>query len=134
MTSGADLAVPASIDATGTTNASADLLSFIASVPDGSTIVFQAGGTYRLNHGLALTNRHNLVFEGNGATLHAMGSGSVVTDSPFALDDGDSGITIRDFTLIGNNPNVGTANAYHPSAESQMGSLSMGPRTSRSPM
>jgi hypothetical protein len=61
------------------------------------------------------------VFEGNGATLRAAGSGSVVTDSPFALDDGDSGITIRDFTLLGNNPNVGTANAYHPSAENQMG-------------
>jgi hypothetical protein len=118
---GAEISVPATIDATGLADASQDLLSFIASVPDGSTIAFKAGGTYRLNHGLALTNRHNLVFEGNGATLRAAGSGSSVSDSPFDLSDYDSAITIRDFTLIGNNPNVGTANAYHPSAENQMG-------------
>jgi hypothetical protein len=112
--------IPNSIDATGATDASAKLLAFIASVPDGSTIVFSAGGTYRLNHGLVLTNRRNLVFEGNGATLKAMGSGSVVTDSPFALDDGDNGITIRDFNLVGDNPDSGSA-IYHSGAENQMG-------------
>ena len=45
-------------------------------MPDGSTIVFRAGTTYRLDHGIKLVNRHHLTFEGNGATLKANGSGS----------------------------------------------------------
>ena len=123
--SGEKLSLPATIDATGSADASPGLLAFIASVPDGSTIVFAAGGTYRLNHGLAITNRHNLVFEGNGATLRSYGSGSVVTDSPFSLDDGDSGITIRDFSLVGSNPDSGAA-IYHSGAENQMGIATYG--------
>ena len=114
------VSVPATIDATGVSDASPDLLAFIAGVPDGSTIVFAAGATYRLNHGLVLTNRHNLVLEGNGATLKAAGSGSAVTDSPFALDDGDTGITIRDFTIVGDNPDSGSK-IYHSGSENQMG-------------
>src|SRR5574343_814223 len=70
------VAVPASIDATGATNAAAALQTFLASVPDGSGITFPAGGIYRLDRGISLQNRHNLVFEGNGATLRLDGSGA----------------------------------------------------------
>lgn len=40
----ARLSVPASIDATGASDASAALNAWIATVPDGSTIVFKASG------------------------------------------------------------------------------------------
>jgi hypothetical protein len=65
--------------------------------------VFRAGTTYRLDHGIKLTNRHHLTLEGNGATLKANGSASVHTDTPIALWGGDTYITIRGFTIVGNN-------------------------------
>ena len=113
------VSVPSSIDASGATDVSAALNAFIKSVPDGSTIVFKAGGTYRLSQGLWLTNRHNLVFEGNGATLRAAGSGSTLVSTPFRIDQGNGSISIRGFTIVGNNPN--TTTVYTPSGEEQHG-------------
>ena len=113
------VSVPSSIDASGATDVSAALNAFIKSVPDGSTIVFKAGGTYRLSQGLWLTNRHNLVFEGNGATLGAAGSGSTLVSTPFRIDQGNGSISIRGFTIVGNNPN--TTTVYTPSGEEQHG-------------
>lgn len=62
----AGIAVPSSIDATGSSDASAALMSFLNTVPDGSTIVFKAGGVYRMDSALKFSGRHNLVFEGPG--------------------------------------------------------------------
>ena len=76
--------MPTTIDATGP-DASAALKSFIASVPDGSVIVFKAGGIYRMDTGLAILNRHNLVFEGNGATLRANGSSQSAAADPIVI-------------------------------------------------
>ncbi|HEY5433956.1 MAG TPA: hypothetical protein VIK13_01870, partial [Candidatus Limnocylindrales bacterium] len=56
----AGIAVPATIDATGSTDASAALISFVGTVPDGSTIVFKAGGVYRMDSALKFAHRHNL--------------------------------------------------------------------------
>jgi hypothetical protein len=103
----AGIPVPLSIDSTGASDASAALNSWLATVPDGSTVVFQAGGVYRMNHGLVFSNRHYLTFDGNGATLRANGSGTAPGDSPFALWMGNDHIVIRDFTIIGNNPKPG---------------------------
>ncbi len=114
-----DIAVPASIDATGATDASSALLAFIAKVPDESTIVFRAGGIYRIDHGLVLMSRHGLVFEGNGATLKASGCES--QSSPFKLADHNDRITIRNLTLLGANTNGGTSAAFLPGCEFQAG-------------
>jgi hypothetical protein len=65
-----------------------------------------------MDHGLNLSNRRGLVLDGNGATLRARGSASRPLDSVFALMYGSQNIRFRDFTLIGNNPNAGTDNAY----------------------
>jgi hypothetical protein len=111
------LAVPLSIDSSGASDASAALNAWIATVPDGSTIVFRSGTTYRLDHGIKLVDRHHLTFEGNGTTLKANGSGSTHTDTPFALWGADSYITIRGFTIVGNN-STGMFTAYK---ENQMG-------------
>jgi hypothetical protein len=115
--------VPTTIDSTGATNAAAALQSFIGTVPDGSVIVFKAGGVYRMDLGIAVENRHNLVFEGNGATLRANGSSGSMWADPFVFYGSPttvSDIVIRDFTLQGNNPHTGTA-IYDPSQEGQHG-------------
>ena len=78
--------------------------AWIATVPDGSTIVFRAGTTYRLDDGIKLVNRHHLTFIGNGATLKANGTAGTHTDTPFALWGLDTYITIKGFTIVGNNP------------------------------
>jgi len=110
--------VPGTINKTGTADASAALNAWIATVPDGSTIVFPADGIYRLDDGIRLTNRHNLTFVGNGAELRANGSAGTHTDTPFALWGADSGITISGFTIVGNNP----SGLYTPAAgENLMG-------------
>src|SRR5688572_567271 len=48
------IAVPASIDATGTADASAPLNAWLSTIPDGSTVTFEVGGTYRMDKGLTL--------------------------------------------------------------------------------
>jgi hypothetical protein len=104
--------VPSSIDYRGRRDVSAQLQRFINRVPDNRRILFRAGGVYRLRHGIRLINRRELVFDGNGATLRAIGNPSAPGDSAFALMHGDRRITIRDFKLVGSNSNAGTTRAY----------------------
>jgi hypothetical protein len=104
--------VPARIDHKGRRDVSAQLQRFIDRVPNNRRIVFRSRGVYLLRHGIRLTNRHNLTFDGRGATLRARGSGSRVEDSIFALMNGNSRITIRGFKLVGNNPRAGTKHAF----------------------
>ena len=62
--------VPTSIDSTGTTDTAAALTSFFASVPDGSTVRFQPGGTYNVNDGtFDVTGKTGLTIDTNGATI-----------------------------------------------------------------
>jgi hypothetical protein len=98
------VAVPASIDATGSTNVSAALQGFINGVPNGSTIVFRPGTTYRIVAELKVVNRQNLTFEGNGARLDLAGTSD---ERGFYVRD-SAGITIRGFTMVGNNTEAGT--------------------------
>jgi len=100
--------VPGTVTHDGSADASAALNAFIATVPNGSIVNFPLGAaaTYRMDHGIVITGRSNLVFQGNGAALHANGSGSVIHDSLFCLDQGNSHISILNFILVGNNPNV----------------------------
>lgn len=105
--------VPDSIDATGSSDVSAALNSWIATVPNGSTIVFKAGGKYRLGAAIKPSQKRNLTFEGNGATLVAAG-GTTESSSIFWLASnggGNSGIVIRDFTLVGNSTSPGVYKA-----------------------
>jgi len=112
--------VPATIDSTGATNAATALQSFVNGVPDGSVISFKAGGIYRMDRGLFVSNRHHLVFEGNGATLRATGAGTLIAASPVLIDGANSDIAVRNFTIEGSNGKTGTA-IYDPKAEDQQG-------------
>jgi len=97
------------VDSSGRSDASAALNKWIASVPNGSTIVFRSGGTYLLNSAIKFSHRRSLVFEGNGATLKGNG-GTTETSSLFWIGSyggAASGITIRDFNLVGNSSHPG---------------------------
>jgi len=106
--------VPASIDADGSSDASSELIAFIKSVPNGSVISFPGSGVYRIDKGLLLAGRRNLVLDGNGATLKMRGAGNDEAASAFLLR-GSSHIAIRQFTVVGNNPN--TTNIFVPGNE-----------------
>jgi hypothetical protein len=61
-----------------------------------------------MDKGLTLQSRHNLTFEGNGATLRSNGVSTCGRDcSLFYLWTGNTGITIRNFVLVGNSPTPG---------------------------
>jgi hypothetical protein len=103
------ISVPSAIDSTGSRDASAALNAFIGKVKDGSTIVFRAHGIYRLDGAIRLAQRHGLTLNGNGATLRSHGP-ATEAGSLFWLASsggGDTGITIKDFRLVGNNPSPG---------------------------
>jgi hypothetical protein len=119
------VSVPASIDSSGDSDVSTALQRFVDGVPNGSTISFRSGGTYRLSRGIQLRNRRNLVFDGNGAVFRMTGSGGGLEASSFFLSTGNQGITIREFDLIGNNANAGTIHAM-AGGERQMGVLIWG--------
>jgi hypothetical protein len=107
--------VPSIIDHTGLTNAATLLNTFIGTVPDGSIIDFAIpGAIYRLDVGLLLSGRHNLVLEGHGTTtLRLAGSGNDYFASAFLLIAAISHIAIHGFTVLGNAtnwPNTGAEN------------------------
>lgn len=122
---GARVTVPASIDATGATDVSGPMQTFVNGVARGSTIVFPAGATFLMSgNGIVLTNRHDLTFEGHGATIKATGCNHL--DSPFFVGSGASGIVIRDLILVGDNAAGGK---YKAGCEYQMGVDIMGNAT-----
>jgi hypothetical protein len=116
--------VPSSIDATGSANASTALNAFIAATPDGSIIRFPVNGIFRMDTGINFNHRHNLIFEGNGATLRPTGTSDVSQNSVFRLGGGDTDITIRDFTFIGQNTQPGVYNGA--TNENRMGVMIYG--------
>lgn len=98
----------------------ANLQTVVNAAPNGTKFVFPNNATYTMTSGIYLQNRNNLVFEGNGSTIHTTGSGSATASSPFKIDNGVSDIAVNNFTLTGSNPDTGTA-IYHPGVEGQMG-------------
>jgi hypothetical protein len=111
--------VPSALDGTGGRDVSAALTAFIAGVPNGSRIMFPAGAVYRLDDTLELTNRTDLVLDGNGATLTTVPS-QVGTRAQVRIVGG-RGIVLRDLTIRGANPAGGTVDAYLPALEWQHG-------------
>ena len=84
----------------------AELTSWIASVPNGSTLSFAVGGCYRIDGTIFVQSRTSLVFEGNGATFRAVleaGNGR----HHWYLDHG-SNLTLRNMTIQGADPTPGT--------------------------
>ena len=117
--------VPASIPSNCSRDVSAELIAWIASVPDGSTLSFTPNGCYRVDRKLTISYRNGLTFEGNGATFRAFTSGRELsasearTRSMFTFWRG-SNLTVRNTKVIGANPYAGVNDAaYVPALEAQ---------------
>ena len=101
------VAVPASIDATGTTDVSTALKTFILSVPDGSLINFPSTGVYRIDRAI-FQSSPQLILDGNGCTLKYTSVTGTSQSYSFWYDEGaGSDIWIRNFVLIGSSTNPG---------------------------
>jgi hypothetical protein len=97
--SSATYRVPSSIPGDCSVDVTQDLLSWIASVPNTSTLVFPAGACYRVDGTLLVRNRTGLTFEGNGATFKAFTTGGSNRAHWQIVDGGE--ITFRDVTVHG---------------------------------
>jgi hypothetical protein len=113
--------VPSSIDPTGSKDVHEALQKVIDNAPNGSTIVFKAGATYRLDGALRINNRRNLTIDGNGARLNLPTQDQGFDSIGIHVRDGSVGTTIRDLTLVGNNSRAGTGDAYYGPRENNHG-------------
>lgn len=112
--------VPRSIDPTGEVDVSAAFKSFLASVPDGKTIVFQPNARYRMEETLVVRNRRNLDIDGNGSLIFATTRGYRERSAVRTIYS--SNITFRDLKVKGANPNAGVGDAaWVVEMEGQMG-------------
>ena len=109
--SGKGYTVPAGIDATGGSDVTNALNAFIASVPNGATISFKAGGHYRSEGILSVVGRSNLTFAGNGATIYATSNTSANRRNWNIR--ASSGITFVSMTVQGANPHPGIYDPNH---------------------
>jgi trimeric autotransporter adhesin len=105
--------VPASIAADCSVDVTGAVRTWIATVPDNSTLRLGANACYLINGGLVIDDRHGLTFDGNNATFKFTTQGH--GQRSHWMLRGGSGYTFRDITLIGANPNAGTGNAAYVS-------------------
>jgi uncharacterized protein YjdB len=132
----ASVIVPASIDATGTQDVSAQLQTWLNSLPDSSRIVGPAGARYRVEFGLMLEDRRGLQLDAedplNPPTLFQ------TQLEPYGPADSENrnrlvlgfrlggGHTLRNWILRGAQPNSGANGLYDPDLEAQHGLLISG--------
>jgi hypothetical protein len=111
--------VPQSIDSIGAGDVTPALNSFFASVPDYSTVLFPAGGRYRVDGTLELTGYRWLTIDGQGSTF----STSVVGSGQRAhwRFQGGSGLTVRNLVVRGADTAGGTAGAFRWALQWQHG-------------
>jgi hypothetical protein len=96
--------VPSSVPSGCSDDATNQILSWIASVPDGATLLFGANACYRIEGTLELHDR-NLTFDGNGSTFRSLNAPSGQRAMWRAWD---STVTFRDMTIIGSYADGGT--------------------------
>ena len=104
--------VPATINATCATNVSPALNGWIASRPDGSTLMFPSGSCYRLggDQGIIIKGRNHLTLVGTGSTLQLRTTGASSFSTGLFVENSDH-ITFRGFTVDGGNTATGTTGA-----------------------
>jgi parallel beta helix pectate lyase-like protein len=87
------------------------LQSWINAAPNGSTLCFQAGATYRSEGTIGIENRKNLTIDGRGATIYTA-SISTANRSNWRLVS-SSGIVIKNLTIKGANSAPGVFDPNH---------------------
>ena len=120
------VAVPTSIPANCSRDVTADLLAWIKSVPNGSTLTFTPNGCYRVDRPLLIRDRTGLTFEGNHATFRAFTDGTELGSAIDARNRamweiaGGRAMTIRNTVVVGANPYAGRGDrAYRAAFEAQ---------------
>lgn len=103
----------ATADASGASDVTGTLQSFINGSPNGSTICLAAGGQYRVDGRLSVNGKTGLTINGQGARIF----GTVRMNGPKLSFGLGSGIAIRNLTVEGFHPEAGTSNAYVPGWE-----------------
>jgi hypothetical protein len=105
-------------DASGATDVTGALQTFLQGSPAGATACLAANGQYKVNGRIYISGRENgLTIEGNGARLFA----TVRSNQALLLFDRGSNLTVRNLTIQGLNPNGRTANAHEQAWEFGMG-------------
>jgi len=100
--------VPADIPANCSVDVSARLLKWVASVPDGSVLLFGQNACYRVDGSGSLApggallffDRNDLIFEGNGSTFRTVTDPLYRTRATWRFYGG-SNIVLRDMTVQG---------------------------------
>jgi hypothetical protein len=103
---GAAYHIPTTIPGDCSVDVSGPILSWIASVPDNSTLEFGTGACYRVDETLELRGRSGLDLVGNGAAFKAVTTGDAWRAQWRVVDSSNFGF--RDMTIRGANPNGGT--------------------------
>jgi hypothetical protein len=122
----ANVRTPApSIDATGNRDVTAELQSFLDSVPHHATVSFPAGAKYRIEGMLFMSARNDIQVDGNGALFFATqvsnGTEDPRTRGQFKFQD-MSNLLIEDLVIRGAHPSGGIADsAYVSELEAQHG-------------
>lgn len=116
----ATVQVPVTIDRTGTVDVTAELQTFIAGAPDGSTIEFPARARYRVDGSIRVEGRNRLVIDGNGSEFVAKTPADRNRRHWWFI--GGSDLTVREVIVRGANPAAGTGEAaYRADREAQHG-------------
>jgi len=98
--------IPSNIADDCSTDVTSAILSWIASVPDNSTLQFGTSKCYRIESVLQLQNRVDLVFDGNGSTFKSLNAPA--DQRPFWRVYGSTGIKFHDLLISGSYANPGT--------------------------
>jgi len=96
------------LDASGATDVTSSLQSFLNATRDGSTVCLAAGGQYRVDGMISLDGRTGLALDGQGARIF----GTVRTNSPKLRLQLGADLVIRNLTIEGFNPEAGTSSAH----------------------
>ena len=101
--------VPGAISSDCAIDVTSSIRSWVASVPDGSTLSFGPGRCYRIEGVLELRNRKGLTFEGNGSTFRSLNPPQDQR-AIWRVIDSDA-MTFRNMTIDGSYGSGGTFNA-----------------------
>lgn len=115
------MVIDAGFDTTGTMDVHAAIQAVIDVAPDGSRIVFPQGATLRLDTGLTIDGRDDLILDGNGATLVTNGCTRDSSLISVGLFEPSTDVTIREFRMVGGNDRAGTTSAFEATCQFQAG-------------
>ena len=97
------------VDRSGRTDVTAELQRFINNSRNGAKICFARNGQYKVNGGLRLIGRHDLVLRGRGATLFQ----SSRSRERIVQIDGGTRLSLLNLTIRGANPRPGVWSATY---------------------